>query len=81
MRSTTDGFIIAEKDLRLRGSGEFLGSRQTGYRQFKFADLARDEHLLPKVTETARELMENNQDLARRIAHRWLGQFEQYLQG
>ena len=81
MRSTTDGFIIAEKDLRIRGSGEFLGSRQTGYRQFKFADLARDEHLLPKVTETARELMENNQDLARRIAHRWLGQFEQYLQG
>ena len=81
MRATTDGFVIAEKDLCLRGAGEFLGSRQTGYRQFKFADLGRDAHLLPKVTEAARQLMQDRPSVAKEIARRWLGDFEQFLQG
>jgi ATP-dependent DNA helicase RecG len=81
MRSTTDGFIIAEKDLQLRGSGEVLGTRQTGYRQFKLADLGRDKHLLPAVANMAKELFRNTPATAQRIAKRWLGDFEQFLQG
>ncbi|NMM55649.1 helicase-related protein, partial [Paenibacillus aquistagni] len=47
MRETNDGFVIAEKDLELRGPGEMLGTRQTGLLQFKVADLMRDADLLP----------------------------------
>ncbi|ASQ46885.1 ATP-dependent DNA helicase RecG [Legionella clemsonensis] len=81
MRSTTDGFVIAEKDLQLRGAGEVLGTRQTGYHQFKIADLQRDQALLPLVAKTAKQLVEEQPQLARRIAKRWLGDFEQFLQG
>ena len=42
MRQTNDGFVIAEKDLELRGPGELLGTRQTGLAAFRVADLARD---------------------------------------
>lgn len=81
MRSTTDGFVIAEKDLQLRGAGEVLGTRQTGYRQFKIANLQRDQALLPLAAKTAKQLVQENPTLAHTIAQRWLGQFEQFLQG
>jgi len=81
MRATTDGFIIAEKDLQLRGAGEILGTRQTGYRQFKIADLQRDHHLLSQVAKHAGLLINESPELALTIAQRWLGDFEQFLQG
>lgn len=81
MRSTNDGFIIAEKDLQLRGAGEILGSRQTGYRQYRIADIQRDKDLLPLVTEMAKELVDKRPALGHQIAKRWLGDFEQFLQG
>lgn len=81
MRATNDGFVIAEKDLELRGAGEILGSRQTGYRQFKIANLQRDQALLPLVGKMARELVINEPEIAHLIARRWLGDFEQFLQG
>lgn len=81
MRASTDGFVIAEKDLQLRGAGEILGTRQTGYRQFKIADLQRDQHLLTPVAKQASQLMKNAPELALHIAQRWLGEFEQFLQG
>ncbi|WP_019218263.1 ATP-dependent DNA helicase RecG [Legionella tunisiensis] len=81
MRATCDGFIIAEKDLQLRGAGEVLGTRQTGYHQFKIANLQRDHHFLPVVANTAKQLVLENPQLARTIAQRWLGDFEQFLQG
>ncbi len=56
MRQTTDGFVIAEKDLELRGPGELLGTRQTGLAGFRIADLVRDAHLLPAVQRTADRL-------------------------
>ncbi len=81
MRDTTDGFIIAEKDLQLRGSGEFLGTQQTGYRPYKIANLPRDKHLLAHLPAIAQQLLQEDKNKARHIATRWLGDFEQFLQG
>lgn len=81
MRDTTDGFIIAEKDMTLRGAGDFLGTRQTGYQQYKLVDLERDKSLLPKVSQTARDLIQHDIHLAKQLVSRWHGSREQYLQG
>lgn len=81
MRATNDGFIIAEKDLELRGAGELLGTRQTGYRQFKLAKLPRDIELLQQVSASAKQLVQEDPQLAALITQRWLGDFEQFLQG
>ena len=51
MEETTDGFLIAEEDLRLRGSGEFFGTRQHGLPDLKFSDLVKDI----KIIQTARK--------------------------
>ena len=81
MRATEDGFVIAEKDLQLRGAGEVLVTRQTGYRQYKVANLQRDQALLPQTIELAQKLLQDTPIIARMIAKRWLGDFEQFLQG
>lgn len=81
MRETCDGFIIAEKDLQLRGAGEFLGVKQTGYREFSIAELPRDQALLPLLSPIASKLLHESPETARTIAKRWLGNFEQFLQG
>lgn len=80
MRDSTDGFLIAEKDLQLRGRGDVLGTRQTGYQQYKIANLPRDKALLPDVTRVTRELLANTPLTAQTIARQWLGDFEQFLQ-
>ncbi|PAV11431.1 ATP-dependent DNA helicase RecG, partial [Arsenophonus sp. ENCA] len=49
LRDSNDGFIIAQKDLEIRGPGELLGTRQTGNAEFKVADLMRDQDLLPEI--------------------------------
>lgn len=81
MRATCDGFLIAEKDLQLRGAGDFLGTRQTGYRQFKIANLQRDQAILASLAAVANKLISDEPQTARIIAKRWLGEFELYLQG
>ena len=53
MRETNDGFVIAERDLELRGPGEFLGQRQSGVPEFALADLAAHQELLSLARETA----------------------------
>jgi ATP-dependent DNA helicase RecG len=73
MRETTDGFVIAEKDLELRGPGELLGTRQTGLAGFRVADLARDAHLLPRVHQAAEALLNEDAQLADRVVDRWIG--------
>ncbi len=73
MRETNDGFVIAEKDLELRGPGELLGTRQTGLATFRVADLARDAALLPQVREMADRLLAESPALADRIVQRWVG--------
>lgn len=79
LRDTNDGFVIAEKDLMLRGSGELLGTKQTGYRQYRIADIQRDQALLPISRQLARNLLQKNPRLAQTIAHRWLGDFERFI--
>ena len=78
MRQTHDGFVIAEKDLELRGPGELLGTRQTGLPGFRLADLARDAALLPLVRELADRLLAEAPDVADRIIARWVGGAAQY---
>ncbi|KFN51762.1 hypothetical protein N790_04195, partial [Arenimonas malthae CC-JY-1] len=73
MRASTDGFLIAEKDLELRGPGELLGTRQTGLASFRVADLARDADLLPEVHRAADSLLAEAPALAERVVARWVG--------
>lgn len=54
---TTDGFELAERDLQLRGPGEFLGDEQTGLPEFRFGDLIEDAELLETAREDARRHM------------------------
>ena len=78
MRETGDGFVIAEKDLELRGPGELLGTRQTGLAGFRVADLARDADLLPQVHELAERLLADHPHIAERIVERWVGGAARY---
>lgn len=80
MRETSDGFVIAEKDLELRGPGEMLGTRQTGLLQFKVADLMRDADLLPAVRDAAQALMERWPQHVSPLLERWLRHGQQYGQ-
>src|SRR5207249_697704 len=54
---TTDGFRIAEEDLKLRGPGEFLGQQQSGLPPFRFGDLSRDGRLVERARRVAKEIM------------------------
>src|SRR5690606_12120581 len=72
LRRTGDGFVIAEEDLKLRGPGELLGTRQTGLAAFRIADLARDADLLPKVHRLADLLLESAPGAADRLIARWV---------
>ncbi len=76
MRETTDGFVIAEKDLELRGPGEVLGTRQTGMLRFRIADLARDTDLFDQVEALAAGLDRAQGD---ELISRWIGQAEQFI--
>ena len=80
MRETNDGFVIAEKDLELRGPGELLGTRQTGLVQFKVADLMRDAELLPAVRDAAYALLERWPERASPLLERWLRHGQHYGQ-
>ncbi len=71
MRSSNDGFVIAEKDLELRGPGEVLGTRQTGVLEYRFADLIRDSALLPEVYACADEMLEKFPAKAESLVARW----------
>ena len=75
----TDGFIIAQQDLQLRGPGELLGARQSGVAMLRFADLTVDEELLDLARTTADELLSDFPDAARAHLHRWMSNKQDYL--
>ncbi len=72
MRETNDGFKISQKDLELRGPGEFLGTRQAGSMRFKIADLMRDQDLVPEVEKTAVQIMKTNTEIIEPLIQRWM---------
>ncbi|MGB6976861.1 MAG: ATP-dependent DNA helicase RecG [Gammaproteobacteria bacterium] len=78
MRTTQDGFVIAKRDLELRGPGEVLGTRQTGIMQLKIADLQRDRELLPDVRRATEFLLQCHSTVVEPLIRRWLGTNEQY---
>ena len=79
MRETNDGFVIAEKDLEIRGAGELLGTRQTGSISFKVADLVRDQHLLPLIDSCATKLFSQTPEAIDPLIERWVGTKENYV--
>lgn len=80
LRDSNDGFVIAERDLELRGPGELLGTRQTGLLALRVADLERDEALLPAVREYAQALHRHHPERSAAVVRRWLPERERYAQ-
>ncbi|MCX9114395.1 ATP-dependent DNA helicase RecG [Aeromonas veronii] len=78
LRETNDGFLIAQRDLELRGPGELLGTRQTGLADLKIADLVRDQPLIPQVQKMARFLMDRHSSHVEPLIRRWLGLRDHY---
>ncbi|MBA2075911.1 ATP-dependent DNA helicase RecG [Aeromonas veronii] len=78
LRETNDGFLIAQRDLELRGPGELLGTRQTGLADLKIADLVRDQPLIPQVQKMARFLMDRHPSHVDPLIRRWLGLRDHY---
>ncbi|MGO9992017.1 MAG: ATP-dependent DNA helicase RecG [Steroidobacteraceae bacterium] len=78
MRGTNDGFLVARRDLELRGPGELMGTRQTGLAQMRVADLLRDADLLPKVQIAAESLLRDWPANVAPLIRRWVGHAEQY---
>jgi ATP-dependent DNA helicase RecG len=80
LRETDDGFIIADEDMKIRGPGELLGTRQTGQAQFRITDLARDRELIGSIHEAAETLSRDHPDHVAPLIERWLGQAVQYAE-
>ncbi len=80
MRDTRDGFVIARKDLELRGPGEYLGTRQTGLLQMRVADMLRDEALLALLPDLACRLLLESPEAVQALIQRWLGNRLNYSQ-
>ena len=78
LRDSNDGFVIAEKDLEIRGPGELLGTKQTGDMGFRVARLERDSHLLEQAHTVANELLNNYPQHADGLLKRWLPKAPRY---
>jgi ATP-dependent DNA helicase RecG len=78
LRETSDGFVVAQKDLDLRGPGEVLGTRQTGMLQLRVADLLRDADLAPMVQRLGRELLARSPGAVEPLIRRWVGEAARY---
>jgi ATP-dependent DNA helicase RecG len=78
MADTHDGFVIAEKDLELRGPGDFFGTRQSGLPKLRTGDLVRDRDLMEAAHREARHLVDESgltRELLEFVQTRWQGQF------
>ena len=81
LKDSTDGFVIAQKDLELRGAGELLGKRQTGDMGYYLADIVRDEALLEAAGDIACQLIKTSDKLptALAIMNTWLPESKDYV--
>lgn len=80
LRESNDGFVIAQRDLEIRGPGELLGTKQTGLANFRIADLTRDAGLLPAAQQAAQQLWQLNKTASEALIRRWLGYRDIYAQ-
>ena len=80
LRESNDGFVIAQRDLEIRGPGELLGTKQTGLANFRIADLTRDAALLPAAQHAAQQLWRLDKAAAEALIRRWLGYRDIYAQ-
>ncbi len=80
IRDTLDGFRIAEEDLRMRGAGEVLGTRQTGTLEFRVADPLRDQPLVASAQRAADLILERYPERLEPLIRRWLGRREEFGQ-
>ena len=78
MRESSDGFAIAEEDLRQRGPGEVLGTRQTGLLEFRVARLPEHERLLDAVHALADRLQRERPQSIQPLIRRWTGEREAF---
>ncbi|MGL9760060.1 MAG: ATP-dependent DNA helicase RecG [Symbiopectobacterium sp.] len=78
LRDSNDGFVIAQRDLEIRGPGELLGTRQTGSAEFKVVDLLRDQALIPEVQRMAHHLHVHYPEYANALIERWLPERVRY---
>ncbi|MBA3022921.1 MAG: ATP-dependent DNA helicase RecG [Gammaproteobacteria bacterium] len=76
----TDGFVIAQQDLQLRGPGELLGARQSGVAMLRFADISEDEELLEAARDIADELLRDHPEAVRSHLQRWMANKHDFLQ-
>ena len=79
LRETSDGFVIAERDLSLRGPGELLGAKQSGDAMLRFVDLQRDAWLIELAQKAAERLLADHGDIVERHLERWLGSRAEFL--
>ncbi|MBU3631603.1 ATP-dependent DNA helicase RecG [Polynucleobacter sp. AP-Melu-500A-A1] len=79
LREVSDGFVIAERDLSLRGPGELLGAKQSGDAMLRFVDLQRDAWLIELAQQAADRLLANHGDIVERHLERWLGSRAEFL--
>lgn len=75
MRETTDGFVIATEDLKLRGPGDVIGQRQSGFDIFKLVDVRRDFELINDARAVASDLIENDFEKVKKLIARWFKNF------
>jgi len=80
LRESNDGFVIAERDLEIRGPGEVLGTKQTGLAEFKIADLNRDKQTLNHVRPIAFKILNDYPELTDKLIQRWLAGKSNYAQ-
>ncbi|MGB5395828.1 MAG: ATP-dependent DNA helicase RecG [Gammaproteobacteria bacterium] len=78
LRETASGFVVAQKDLEMRGPGEVLGTRQTGLLQLRIADIVREQAMLPDVKRAAETIMQHHPEAVRPLIRRWLGTADRY---
>jgi ATP-dependent DNA helicase RecG len=76
---TSDGFEIAEADLKLRGPGDFLGTKQSGLPEFRFADIVEDRFILEQAKNDAWDLIMSDPNLSNPEHESLLSTFEPYF--
>ncbi|WP_221075629.1 ATP-dependent DNA helicase RecG [Agarivorans aestuarii] len=80
LRDSTDGFVIAQRDMEIRGPGELLGTKQTGLAEFKIADLVRDQAMIAEAQRLAKQLLQQTPVAIEPLIDRWLAGREQFAQ-